>query len=185
MPIELIQKKEMRDSMSVFKVKSWPMFFVGIFLFSLLGYGGLMGYKIYLNGNLDNLSAQIDEISKSRDIPLEQKIEKLTNQISRLEVILEKHFYWSNLFANLEKLALAQAYFKTFNGEINVNGEGILNINTQVPDYSKAAEQIKLFERNSYFKNINIGSISTNDGVVNFLAGITFDPVLLSRDKSE
>ena len=184
-PIELIQKGVGRQNASALKIKSWPILFVGIFLFLLLGYGGLSGYKSYLNGNLENLDAQINEIFQSRDIPLEQKIEKLANQISRLNIILEKHFYWSNLFSNLEKLALTQAYFRTFKGEISANGEGILNINTRVSDYSKVAEQIKLLEQNSYFKNVNVGSISTDDGFVNFLANITFDPILLSGDKSQ
>ena len=184
-PIELIQKEGKYQNIGVSKVKSWPVLFAGIFLFLLLGYGGLWGYKIYLSGNLDNLDAQISEISQSRDIPLEQKVEKLANQISRLKTILEKHFYWSNLFSNLEELALTQAYFKTFNGEINVNGEGVLNINIQVPDYSKAAAQIKLLELNSYFKNINVGSIGTDEVGINFLANITFNPILLSRNKSE
>ena len=184
-PIELIQKGVGRQNASALKIKSWPILFVGIFLFLLLGYGGLLGYKIYLDGNLKDLDAQINEISQSRDTPLEQKIEKLANQISRLNIILEKHFYWSNLFSNLEKLALTQAYFRTFKGEISANGEGILNINTRVSDYSKVAEQIKLLEQNSYFKNVNVGSISTDDGFVNFLANITFDPILLSGDKSQ
>ena len=184
-PIELIQKGVGRQNASALKIKSWPILFVGIFLFLLLGYGGLSGYKSYLNGNLENLDAQINEIFQSRDIPLEQKIEKLANQISRLNIILEKHFYWSNLFSNLEKLALTQAYFRTFKGEISANGEGILNINIRVPDYSKAAAQIKILEQNSYFKNVDVGSISTDDGFVNFLANITFDPILLSGDKSQ
>ena len=184
-PIELIQKGVGRQNASALKIKSRPILFVGIFLFLLLGYGGLSGYKSYLNGNLENLDAQINEIFQSRDIPLEQKIEKLANQISRLNIILEKHFYWSNLFSNLEKLALTQAYFRTFKGEISANGEGILNINIRVPDYSKAAAQIKILEQNSYFKNVDVGSISTDDGFVNFLANITFDPILLSGDKSQ
>lgn len=186
-PIELIKQKEIRRGVSAFKIKSWPMLFVGIFLFLLLSYGGLLGYKIYLGGISDDLDAKINEISQSRDIPLEQKIEKLANQISRLNVILKKHFYWSNLFFDLEKLALTQAYFKTFDGEINANGEGILNMNIQVPDYSKAAAQIKLLEQDSYFKNVTIGSIGTDDddGAVNFLASIIFDPTLLAGNKSE
>ena len=184
-PIELIQKGAGRQNESALKINSRPILFVGIFLFLLLGYGGLLGYKIYLDGNLKDLDAQINEISQSRDTPLEQKIEKLANQISRLNIILEKHFYWSNLFSNLEKLALTQAYFRTFKGEISANGEGILNINIRVPDYSKAAAQIKILEQNSYFKNVDVGSISTDDGFVNFLANITFDPILLSGDKSQ
>lgn len=184
MPIELIPKKEIRKSVVVFK-KFWPMLFVGIFAFSLLVYGGLLGYKIYLDGNMDNLDGQIKTISQSRDMPLEEKVEKLTNQISRLKVILEKHFYWSNLFSGLEKLALTQAYFKTFDGGINANGENIINIDIQAPDYSRAAAQIKLLEQYPYFKNVNVGSISADDGVVNFSAGITVDPVLLSRNISE
>ena len=185
MPIELIQKGEGRQDASAFKVKSWSMLFVGIFLFLLLGYGGLLGYESYLNGNLNDLDARINETSQRRDISLEQKIEKLANQISGLNVILKKHFYWSNLFSDLEKIALTQAYFQTFSGAINANCEGVLNIKIQTPDYLKAAAQIKLLERDPYFKNVNVGSISADDGAVNFLANITFDPRLLSKNKSE
>ncbi|OWK26709.1 MAG: hypothetical protein US76_02715 [Parcubacteria group bacterium GW2011_GWA2_38_13b] len=185
MPIELIQKKDIRQNDAAFKIKSWSGFFIGVFFLSLLGYGGLFGYKNYLSGNLGNLDIKIDEISQGRDMALEQEVEVLDNQIFQLSVILKKHFYWSNLFSDLEKLALAQAYFKTFNGGINANGEGIVNIDIQTTDYLKAAAQIKILEQYPYFKNVDVSSIGLEDDSVNFSANITFDPILLSGAKKK
>lgn len=185
MSIELIKKDERFRDTSAFRFGFWPMLFTGIFLFVLLGYGGLLWYKIDLERNLSNLDGKIDELSKNRDIPLEQQIEKLDNQISGLNSILTKHLYWSRFFSDLEKLALAQAYFNTFGGKINSGGDGTFNIKIQTTDYSKAAAQIKILEQYPYFKNVDIGGIGAEEGAVNFSADITFDPVLLLGNKSE
>lgn len=177
MAIELIQKQTSREKIdSVVKLKSWLAVFIGVLILSLVCYGGLLGYKKYLEGNLDELDNQIVEMLGERDSDIENMVKALDKQIRGMKIVLNNRLYWSKAFAAIEELTLPQLYFSSFSGSVDNTGFGKISFGSNTVNFGEAAKELQLFKDGLFFKNIQTDTLEVDEGrSIEFSLNAEFD----------
>lgn len=143
---------------------------VVLFVASMLASGGFFAYKMMLQGDIDNLKAQLASAEAQVDAKAVNDIIVFDKRIESIREVLKNHILISYYFDMLEKNTVSQVQFndlKYFAGK----GENIaVEMNGTAKSYSAIALQEDTFLKNPFVISANFSSmkVAGKDGSVEF-----------------
>lgn len=168
------------------KVKSWKQIgsLMVITLIASLGvivvfYFGLLTW----NTRLTSIGQRTNENIKNTENALakfEDSVKRINDtgqEIQRVYDLLNKHIYWTNFFALLEKYTLPEVKFSGFAATNN----GALTLNATAPDYATMAKQLKILQTErakEFVTEVDISGGTKSDTGVSFSVALVLNPDL-------
>jgi hypothetical protein len=118
-------------------------------------YGGLIYWDIQARTEANVLGGEIDSLNKKVAV-LEKNVasvDEFKGRLSLINNLLDKHIYWTKLFAFLESNILSDSQILGgFSGDIN----GQYNLNIVSTSYSDVPEQILVLRNNEQVESVEI-----------------------------
>lgn len=168
------------------KVKSWKQIgsLMIITLIASLGvlvvfYFGLLTWNTRLtsigqrtNENIKNTESALAKFEDSV-----KRINATGQEIQRVYDLLNKHIYWTNFFALLEKYTLPEVKFSGFAATNN----GALTLNATAPDYATMAKQLKILQTDQakeFVTEVDISGGTKSETGVSFSVALVLNPDL-------
>ena len=153
------------------------------FLFLLTGliYFGLsVGYKAFLNGEIKNLEASLEELRF--EVPLEEQEElvRFFSQVANMKEALDDHIIVSNLFRVLEENTHSQTAF--VNMELSTV-ERKVSLDGITVDYDTLVSQLTIFESVPEIEKVILENSQRNGNVVSFRVTLTVDKDLFDFEE--
>lgn len=149
-------------------------------------YFGLLATSTTLVNNQNtkaNNIAQIEaKLLEFEDISKE--INQTGKEISLVYDALNKHIYWTNFFALLEKYTLADVSYGGFSAVNN----GALTLDAFAPDYYTVAKQLKILQEeqaSEFVSSVEISAASLEEDKVSFNVSLTLNPDLFYYQKAK
>ncbi len=168
------------------KVKSWKQIgslavitllasagVVVVFYFGLLTWNS----RLTIIGEKTKENIQITENAL---VEFEESVKRINNtgqEIQRVYDLLNKHIYWTNFFALLEKYTLPEVRFSGF----AATNSGTLTLNANAPDYATMAKQLKILQTENakeFVTEVEISGGTKSDTGVNFSVSLVLNPDL-------
>ncbi len=136
------------------RTRSWRQI-SALFVLSIIGSALIVGIfygALFVQGkNIANEEAakasQISDLEKQiLDYEeLNKEIQKLGSDITLVNDVLNKHIYWTNFFALLEKYTISDVYYRG----LAAGNNGALTLKAVGKDFSSVAKQLKVLEQES------------------------------------
>ncbi|MBT4403017.1 hypothetical protein HOC90_04210 [Candidatus Falkowbacteria bacterium] len=103
--------------------------------------------------------------------------EKMNLKFEKIDALLGKHIYWSNLFKFLESNTLKTVYYTTFES----GGVKQLNLKATTKSFEELSKQLEIFQRSSAIESVKIdfGSLAKDKDDVEH---VKFDIMLKFKD---
>lgn len=168
------------------KVKSWKQIssLLVITLIASLGvvvvfYFGLLTW----NTRLTSINQRTNENIKNTEnalVKFEDSVKRINatgQEIQRVFDLLNKHIYWTNFFALLEKYTLPEVSFSGFAATNN----GALTLNATAPDYATMAKQLKILQTEKakeFVTEVDISGGTKSEAGVSFSVALVLNPDL-------
>ncbi|HZS42634.1 MAG TPA: PilN domain-containing protein [Candidatus Paceibacterota bacterium] len=126
-----------------------------ILLISLVAWGGVFLYKVYLNNKIQNDTESLQNSQKEFDLKTVTTLTRLSDRLTNAQNLLNNHIATSKIFDELEANTLKNVRFTDFNlSASNANaGELTLTLKGQATAYADVASQSDVFDQNPDFKN--------------------------------
>ena len=168
------------------KVKSWKQIgsLAVITLVAALGivvvfWFGLLTWNTSLTsiGQRTNENIQDTENALAKFEDSVKRINETGQEIQRVYDLLNKHIYWTNFFALLEKYTLPEVKFSGF----AATNSGALTLNATAPDYATMAKQLKILQTEQakeFVTEVDISGGTKNDMGVTFSISLVLNPDL-------
>lgn len=168
------------------RIRSWKQI-VGLLLVALMGSIIIIGL-FYLSLHWQAAKVQSLQDAKTQQITglekdilkfedLNSEIEELGKEIRLIDDLLNKHIYWTNFFALLEKYTVAEVYYTGF----SAGQDGALTLNAVGTDYNAVARQLKVLQQEEAMEFAILADISaatlTEQGV-EFSITLVLEPFL-------
>lgn len=148
-----------------------------------LVFGGWLWANYYYNTisvTISEVDAEIANIQSeiARFENLQDDAKNLQQKIENVDLLLEKHIYWSEFFNKLEFYTLAEVYYENMTAD--VNGTIIL---TAVSDtYENSIKQLYVFnEADDFVTDVTISGITKNGTTAGVIAGEEINDSQLSN----
>ncbi len=168
------------------KVKSWKQ--IGsLAVITLLASAGVVVVFYFglltWNSRLTIIGEQTKEniqITENALAEFEESVKRINNtgqEIQRVYDLLNKHIYWTNFFALLEKYTLPEVRFSGF----AATNSGTLTLNANAPDYATMAKQLKILQTDNakeFVTEVEISGGTKSDTGVNFSVSLVLNPDL-------
>ncbi|MDP2741602.1 MAG: hypothetical protein Q8O66_02885 [bacterium] len=139
------------------------MFSATIFFISIAVYGGIVfGYKPYLEKQISDFNAQINDFSKKIPTEEQNKLVSFYSQIVNLKGILRQHSVSSQLLEWLEKNTVVSVYYNKMDFSLSSGQLNLTGYSKTVDDFSK---QLIVFQNDPIVQRIAVNglTISTNN----------------------
>ena len=168
------------------KIKSWKQI-SGLILASVFGalgvvavfYFGLLVATARWSSNesstANNIATIEEKLLSFEDISKE--INGIGKEVNLVYDVLNKHIYWTNFFALVEKYTLPDVYY----GSVSASNNGSLTLDATAPDYATVAKQLKILQQPEaveFVTAVDISSASLGDTGVSFAIEFTLNPNL-------
>jgi len=152
------------------------------FLTCLIYFGMSVGYKAYLNREINNLDASISDLRDK--VPPEQQNElvRFFSQVGNIKGILDDHIVASNLFGMLEKYTGTKVAYKSM--QVSTTENKIV-LNGVAATYDSLVSQLSIFESIPEVKSAVLDNSQRTSGVVSFRITLTVDKSLFDLDYSK
>lgn len=168
------------------KVKSWKQ--IGsLAVITLLASAGVVVVFYFglltWNSRLTIIGEQTKEniqITENALADFEESVKRINNtgkEIQRVYDLLNKHIYWTNFFALLEKYTLPEVRFSGF----AATNSGTLTLNANAPDYATMAKQLKILQTDNakeFVTEVDISGGTKSEAGVNFSVSLVLNPDL-------
>ncbi len=159
------------------------VFGVIFFVVSILGAGGVFGYKYYLKGSIEAMQAELETVRAALDSGEIQELTRLHNRIVSTKELLSKHVVITPFFEFLEISAPKLVRFNDFRYAVGLDGIEV-TMRGESRGYGALALQAKIFDDSKFFKNSIFSDLSLNQqGDVMFSFRGTLNPSVVSYGK--
>lgn len=154
----------------------WKIFFLSLAVV-VLGYFGAKFYGQKLIEQEKTITSQLSD-SAVRYEKLKREEDKWTawrDNVEATKLLLERHIYWSNIFAKLEKITLPEVYYTNISATV----DGSITMSAVADSYLSVARQYLAYQQNTKdIGKITISGISgaANSGQINFMVSLSFLP---------
>lgn len=155
-----------------------------------LAYGGLMyreqraaAKEQGIDKNIQTLSKQLE--SAAADV---KEIDLFQKKLTLVTGILDKHVYWTNFFAFIEKTILDEV---TYSGDFSGSTEGAYSFAATADSFQTVENQVKVLSANKLVKKVSVDSLAfvaggeasgMNIPTVSFTIAIEVDNKLFNID---
>lgn len=138
---------------------------------------GLFVWQWSLRGTHEALSRELLSVQQARDIERENRVQRLSEELSSFETLLSEHRNWTRLFELVEERTVRSVAFNELEADFAAR---TLALSGTAPTYNALAQQIKSFERDEGIQKVDVSDITLNeDGRVEFRLVLAFDPGIL------
>ena len=151
-----------------------------------LAYGGIVWYQLAVNQRVDDLAAEINQLEGTIAAIQADKEQasSLQQRLSLIRDLLERHQYWTELFALLERRTIDDVYYTNF----SMAGTEKVVLAAIGKDYQSVARQIVAFQQvpdvvTAVEVNSALAKLA-DDGsyqYVNFTINLTLNPAVFAR----
>jgi len=169
------------------RVRSWKQIITLLFFAIILStviLGLIYGFVLYQEQKIiaeqNTRKQMISEVEKKivAFSELNKNIRTLGQEIKLVQDTLNKHIYWTNFFALLEKYTVADVYYSG----LAVGTNGGLTLSATTMSYDSVAKQLKVFESAEAGEFVTDASITSarqdKDGAVSFQVILTLNQSL-------
>ena len=144
-----------------------------LFLLVALTYFGLsVGYKAYLNRDIDKLEGALNDLRF--EVPQEEQDELVSffSQVANIKKVLDEHVIASNFFSVLEKNTHSKIAYTNMDLSVADRKIGLSGV---AADYDALVTQLAIFESVPEIERIVLDNSQRNEGVVAFRVTLTVD----------
>lgn len=154
---------------------------------SVAAYAGLYLLNYLSKNNLETTNTKIEQL-QTQALASKDRNELVTRQeqLKQLDVLVDKHLYWSSLLPELARVTLKSARYS----EITATSDGKLELSVLLPSYGDIEKFMQIFdlpEYNKQFSNVRIVGIdNTQTGTTietKLRLELTFNPALIKTSK--
>ncbi len=168
------------------KVKSWKQIGSLMIITLIASSGVLVVFYFGLltwNTRLTSIGQKTSENIQSTEnalVKFEDSVKRINDtgqEIQRIYDLLNKHIYWTNFFALLEKYTLPEVQFSGF----AATNSGALTLNATAPDYATMAKQLKILQTENakeFVTEVDISGGTKSDVGVTFSVALVLNPDL-------
>lgn len=148
---------------------SWGLMVLNGLLVIFFVYLSLVLYQHYLKGQSEKLVQELEQgaVISQQYQSLETEAKELSDKLESIQVLLDRHVYWTKVFSALERLTITEVYYKT----ISANTNGSITLAAVAPNYTAVARQYLVFQQApEMIEKVQITSASGDalTSVVNF-----------------
>lgn len=173
MPAELVAPAEVK------RTKQTIILVVVILILSVIFLSGIGILKLYegklaaeikkVEADLATVDQQIKNLEEKKN-----QAQTLQKQIKSLDILLDQHIYWTNIFSFLEKNTIADVYFLNLVGQ----SDGSITMSAVAKSYKAMAKQIVAFREDEQTDKVFITSASASVLPTGEVSEINFDAKL-------
>lgn len=162
--IDLMPEEYQRKQREI-KPRTLLVISIVLLVIPLLAFSGLRIYLANMKDRIEEISNQIWVLESQARSEIYLKALSLEKQLETISLLLDKHFYWSDIFELIEELTLPQVKFDNFSGDTSH-----ITLQAKAPSYTVLAKQVKSFEnRPEKFSKVDFSKASlTLEGGINF-----------------
>jgi hypothetical protein len=155
-----------------------------LFVVALLASGGLFGYEMYINSQIQKTQAALAEARLAFQSEDNQKIILVSDQLKAIKTLLDNHMTVSPIFELLEQQTLPTVRLTSFSFAQDSASEVTVMIKGEAQNYASLAQQTKIFSELGYLKNIEVTDITLSEtGTVGMALKAHIDPNILLYTK--
>lgn len=157
---------------------------VTIFVISVLLALGMFGYKFYLDYNIKQMSAELDNAWTTLEPDVIRELTRLDSRIISTQSLIASHQIITPLFEFLEDSTPVTVRFRDFKfGQSDLGMT--LSMGGEARGFTALAFVADIFNGSKYFKNVIFSDFQLNDkGNVTFSLKAVVDPSLVSYKRS-
>ena len=154
----------------------WKVFFLSLVVVAL-GYFGAKYYGQRLIDQEQTLTSQLSD-STVRYEKLKREEDKWTgwrDNVEAIKLLLNRHIYWSNIFAKLEAITLPEVYYSNISAAV----DGSITMSAVADSYLTVARQYLAYQKYpTEISKVSISGLSgaSNGGQINFTVSLFFEP---------
>jgi hypothetical protein len=149
-----------------------------LFLAVLLVYFGLtFGYKPALNRSIENLEGELDNLSAQITSEQQDNLIRVHSQITNITKLFSNHVFASKMFSVIEKNTENRVAYKSLDIDVpsmEITLEGIAG------SYDDLVSQLAIYEQAKEIERVVLQSSKLEGTAVSFRVGITLAPETLS-----
>lgn len=154
-----------------------------LFTLSVLAAGGLFGYKIFLDKQIEQMGSSLERAKETLQPEVIDKLVRLDNRILSTNKLVSSHRVIVPLFEFLEEATLQSVRFSEFSYMENPEGLEVL-LKGEARGYAALALQSEAFNNSGYFSEAVFSNLSLNQvGNVTFSFKAKITPSLLSYER--
>lgn len=157
----------------------WRFFSVSliIFLAAVLVFVGLsLGYEPYLNSQIRETDAKIDQLLGIVPKEDQEKFAQFYSQLANLKSILDEHILSSKIFSWLEKITNQKVYYNNLNLRVP---EKELELEGFADSYGVLGEQLEAFDQAPEIERYLMNQSQTSGNLVQFKATLKLKDAVL------
>jgi len=141
----------------------WFMTFaVIILILSIITYGFLFLYKIYLMKSTDNLSVSLERAKGAFEPALISELERVDKRLRAADALLSNHISLSSFFEILEVETIDTIRYDGFQFRVEEDGTYTISLKGEAKDYASIALQSDIFSDNQNIKNHIFSDLNSN-----------------------
>jgi nitrogen fixation/metabolism regulation signal transduction histidine kinase len=137
--------------------------------------GMTLGYKPYLNSQINSLDQKISQLSQSIDEEQQKSLISFYSQLININNLLKTHSESSKFFDFLEKNTSGRVYYES--ADLSVSGKTV-KLEGIAASYSVLAEQIEIFRRASEVEGVFLDGSSVGQSGIDFSATLSLNPII-------
>lgn len=150
---------------------------VSVFALVIILSIGLAVYKSILEGQIENLKAQLAEAGRNIDKKSIDQMLEFSKKLSMAKSIVENHQVISGFTASLASSTVSTVSFDDFNYRMVSPGELSVVMRGKAKDYASLALQESVFRKNQYWKSVSFTNMNLGEGgLVSFEVTVSVDP---------
>ena len=158
---------------------------IGLFILSLVGWGGAYAYTSFLEGEVARQKADLVKEREAFDPQLLAQFEETDRKLIAARELLDRHTTLVPFFDALERITLRTVQFDTFEYAVDGQGAHQLTLSGQAASYEAIALQSDQFAAHPHIINPVFSDFIVNQaGRVQFLLRAGIHPDLLSYRKN-
>lgn len=141
-----------------------------LFVLTLIGWGGLFGYKKYVEASITNVEKQIIDARSRVDSSRVDKFRAIGRQMDASQRLLASHVLITPLFVALEEVVLPSVQLHNFEFELLDNGLSVKS-NGLAANFAAVELQEEIFQASDSLSNARITDLSLSEetGEIAFL----------------
>lgn len=156
-----------------------------IFLATLVFAGGVYGYKLTIQKQIQNQLSELKAARERLDESLIANANRLNDRISAVKEILDKHKAPSEIFSLLEQYTLGSVRFTSLSYDTDAQGIITINANGIGTGFQSVVLQSDQFGDTGVLRDAVFSSVQPNqEGYVNFAFQSSVDPQFVLYRKS-
>lgn len=152
---------------------------LGVLVAFVLGYAAIFFFEGKASKSLGNLEERISQVGTKDERNTEVQVLLAGRRIDDFSNLLRQHEKTSNVLKLIEENCHPRVWFTVMD---LLTKDNILNISGQTPTFETLGQQILLFQKSSFVKEVNLVSVGVGKrGATEFTLSLLLDPAIFQQ----